>query len=134
MYDGEVWNDGKAAVVPEVFGPDYVGHDPSRPNLDGPEAVQRSVTQFHTAFPDLTMSVDDLLADGDRVIWRYTMTGTHSAPFLGIEATRRNVSITGITIFRLANGMLREGWINFDALGMLRQLGALPAAVEDVHH
>lgn len=120
---GDVWNGGDVEAVPEVFGPDYVGHDPDRPDLDGPDAVQRSVAQFHAAFPDFAISVDDLLAHGDRVVWRYTMTGTHSADFLGVPASGRRVSVTGITIFRIADGMLREGWINFDALGMLRQFG-----------
>ena len=123
---GEVWNDGNLDAVDEVFAPDYRGHDPDRPGLDGPEAVKRSVAQFHTAFPDFAISIDDLIAERDRVVWRYTMTGTHSAPFLGVPASGRRIATTGISIFRIKGGMLREGWINFDALGMLRQFGALP--------
>lgn len=122
---GEIWNGGRDDLVPTAFAPDYVGHDPDRPNLEGPDEVAASVRAFHAAFPDFSISVDDLLADGDEVVWRYTMGGTHSGPFLGVEATGRRVTTTGITIFRLADGMLREGWINFDALGLLRQLGAV---------
>jgi steroid delta-isomerase-like uncharacterized protein len=122
---GEVWNGGKLAVVDELFAPDYRGHDPNRPQLDGPEAVKRSVSDFHAAFPDFAVSIDDLIAEGDRVVWRYTMTGSHNAPFLGVPATGRRIAANGISIFRIDDGMLREGWINFDALGLLRQLGAL---------
>jgi steroid delta-isomerase-like uncharacterized protein len=125
---GDVWNGGDVAAVDEVFAADYRGHDPDRPGLDGPEAVKRSVAQFHAAFPDFAITIDDLVAEDDRVVWRYTMTGTHSAPFLGIAATGRKVTTTGISIFRIEGGLLREGWINFDALGMLRQFGALPPA------
>ena len=123
---GEVWNAGNLDAVDEVFAPDYRAHDPDRPGLDGPEAVKRSVAQFHAAFPDFAITIDDLIAEGDRVVWRYTMSGTHSAPFLGVAATGRAVSTTGISIFRVEGGLLREGWINFDALGMLRQFGAVP--------
>ena len=59
------------------------------------------------------------------VVWRYAMTGTHNAPFLGVLATGHTIAATGISIFRIDDGILREGWINFDALGILRQLGAL---------
>lgn len=124
----QVWNAGSQEAVDEVFAPDYRGHDPDRPDLAGPEAVKRSVAQFHAAFPDFAISIDDLVAEDDRVVWRYTMTGTHSAEFLGVPATGRRVTATGISIFRVEDGMLREGWINFDALGMLRQMGALPSA------
>jgi steroid delta-isomerase-like uncharacterized protein len=123
---GEVWNNGNLATVDEVFAPNYRGHDPDRPGLDGPEAVKRSVAEFHTAFPDFAISIDDLIAEGDRVVWRYTMTGTHNAPFLGAPPCGRRIAATGISIFRIDGGVLREGWINFDALGMLRQFGALP--------
>ena len=63
---GEVWNDGNLAVVDELFAPDYRGHDPNRPRLDGPEAVKRTVSEFHIAFPDFAVSIDDLIAEGDR--------------------------------------------------------------------
>jgi steroid delta-isomerase-like uncharacterized protein len=123
---GEVWNNGNLAVVDELFAPDYRGHDPNRPRLDGPEAVKRSVSEFRTAFPDFAVSTDDLIAEDDRVVWRYTISGTHKAPFLGVAASGRRMNATGISIFRIDDGMLREGWISFDALGMLRQFGALP--------
>jgi steroid delta-isomerase-like uncharacterized protein len=122
---GEIWNGGRDDLVPQAFAPDFVGHDPDRPHLGGPDAVAASVRMFHAAFPDFSISVDDLIAADDKVVWRYAMGGTHSGPFLGVEATGRRVSTTGITIFRLADGMLREGWINFDALGLLRQFGAV---------
>jgi steroid delta-isomerase-like uncharacterized protein len=124
---GEIWNGGRDDLVPQAFAPDFVGHDPDRPDLGGPDAVAASVRTFHAAFPDFSISVDDLIAADDKVVWRYTMGGTHAGPFLGVDGTGRRVSTTGITIFRLAGGMLREGWINFDALGLLRQFGAVAA-------
>jgi steroid delta-isomerase-like uncharacterized protein len=123
----EVWNRGNVDSVDGVFAPDFVGHDPNRPEIrGGADAVKASVRTFHTAFPDLSISVDDLFAAGDRIVWRYTLRGTHRARFLGVEATGRKIEVTGISIFRRAGGLLREGWIEFDGLGLLRQLGALP--------
>lgn len=123
---GEIWTDGHAEAVDEVFGPDFVGHDPNRPEIaTGRDAVKASVRAFHAALADLSISVDDLFATGDRIVWRYTLRGIHRGPLLGVQASGRPVAVTGISIFRHADGLLREGWIEFDGLGLLRQLGAV---------
>lgn len=129
MLIERVWNRGDAEAVDEVFGPDFVGHDPNRPEITGGrEAVKQSVHTFHAAFPDISISVDDLLAVGGKIVWRYTLRGTHESTFLGVEATGKRIEVTGISLFRREGGLLREAWIEFDGLGLLRQLGALPAA------
>jgi steroid delta-isomerase-like uncharacterized protein len=125
----DVWNAGNSDAVDAIFAPDFVAHDPDRPGLDGPEAVKRSVAMFHRVFPDFAITCDDFFLAGDTVVWRWTMTGTHSGPLLGVEATGRPVAITGISMFRLRDELLREGWINWDALGVLRQLGAATVPV-----
>jgi steroid delta-isomerase-like uncharacterized protein len=119
----DVWNAGNPDAVDAVFASDFVAHDPDRPGLDGPEAVKRSVVAFHRALPDFAITCDDFFLAGDKVVWRWTMTGTHSVPLIGVEATGKRVTITGLSVFRLRDGLLREGWINWDALGLLRQLG-----------
>lgn len=124
----DVWNAGNPEAVDAIFAPEFVAHDPDRPGLDGPEDVKRSVAAFHRAFPDFEISADDFLVADDRVVWRWTMRGTHDGPILGVAGTGTRVTITGISLFRLRDGLLREGWIHWDALGLLRQLGALPRA------
>jgi len=80
------------------------------------------------AMPDYNVSIDDLIAEGDRVAARFTMRGTHTgADFLGLPASGRKINVTGISIFRIADGKIAEHWANEDALGLLQQLGAMPA-------
>ena len=79
-----------------------------------------------TAFPDLHLTIEDLIAEGDKVVWRLNSKGTHKGPFMGIPATGKTASITGIVIFRLENSRIMEGWVNIDTLGLLQQLGVIP--------
>jgi steroid delta-isomerase-like uncharacterized protein len=123
----DVWRAGNPDAVDAIFAPEFVAHDPDRPGLEGPDAVKRSVVAFHRAFPDFEITADDFLVADDRVVWRWTMSGTHRGPILGVDGTGRRVTITGLSLFRIRDEMMREGWIHWDALGLLRQLGALPA-------
>ena len=122
----EVFN---LTVVDELFTPDYVHHNPSlTPELQrGREAYKQIVNQFITAFPDLHTTVDDAIAEGDKVATRWTWRGTHKGEVMGIPATGKQVVISGVSIHRIATGKIAEGWINFDALGMMQQLGVIPA-------
>jgi predicted ester cyclase len=83
---------------------------------------------FLAAFPDLHATTDDVIAEREKVVWRFTSTATHNGPFMGIPPTGKRGIVTGIVIFRLENSQIVEGWVNLDTLGLLQQLGVVPAA------
>jgi len=115
-------------VHDELVAEDYVGHFPPNPTLHGPEGLKRFNAQAVTAFPDVHASIEDLVAEGDEVVVRWTLRGTHEGELRGgIPATGRRVEVSGITISRIRDGRLVENWGNYDLLGMLQQLGAIPA-------
>ena len=125
----EVFTQGNLALVDELLSPNYLLHDPGIPGgeLRGTESFkQQWVSMFRTAFPDLQLSVEDQVAEGDRVATRYTARGTHRGELMGIAPTGKQVTITGITVDRISGGKIEEEWNNFDQLGVLRQLGAVP--------
>ena len=121
----EGWNQGNTAVFDELLTPDYVGHDPSGP-VHGPEGFKQFYATYRTAFPDTTITIEDQIAEGDMVASRWTATGTHQGPLMGIPPSGKRVTITGITITRFASGKEVESWFNYDTLGMLQQLGVIP--------
>ncbi len=123
----EVWHARDMAAVDEVLTPDYVRHDPNIPEVRGPEAEKQLMMTYFTAFPDLRFSVDDIVAEGDMVVTRLTVHGTHQGELLGIPPTGKQVAISAIEIFRIAEGKIVEQWVIADALGMMQQLGAIPA-------
>ena len=115
-------------VHDELVADDYVGRFPSNPTLHGPEGLKTFNAQATTAFPDVRVTIEDLLAQGDEVVVRWTLRGTHDGELRGgIPATGRRVEVSGITISRIRNGKLVENWGNYDLLGMLQQLGVIPA-------
>lgn len=93
----------------------------------GREAVEQWLAMFAAAFPDGHYTVDDVVAEGDKVVARTTFNGTHKAEMQGIPATGKAVSVASITIFRLHNGKIAEGWLASDNLGMMQQLGVIPS-------
>jgi steroid delta-isomerase-like uncharacterized protein len=121
----EGWNQGNTAVFDELFAADYLGHDPSGP-IHGPEGFKQYYATYRAAFPDTRLTIEDLIAEGDKVVARWTGTGTHQGALMGIPPSGKQVTITGISIIHIANGKAVEDWVNFDALGMLQQIGALP--------
>lgn len=125
-YD-EVYNKGNLATVDELIASDFVVHLPGD-DVQGPEALKGYVSSLRNAFPDLEMTIDDQLADGDMVVTRWTARGTHTGPFQGIPPTGKRASFTGVDIDRFAGGKAVECWTNTDELGLLQQLGAIPAA------
>ena len=124
----EVWNGGNLAVVDELVAANYVDHDQD-PNgtLEGVEGPKQSVTMYRTAFLDVHFTIEDQIAEGDLLVTRWTARGTHQGAFRGIPATGKQAVVTGISISRVADGKFIEGWTNFDALGLLQQLGAVPS-------
>ena len=123
----EVWNRGNLAVIDELVAANYVDHDPQPTGaLKGLEGLKQSVTMYRTAFPDVHFTIEDQIAEGDTVVTRWTARGTHQGPLMGIPPTGKQAMVTGVSITRWASGQVAEGWTNFDALGLLHQLGAVP--------
>ncbi len=91
----------------------------------GPEGVKAQAAMYKAAFPDVSMTVEDQVAEGDKVVTRWTAKGTHEGELMGVPATGKSISITGITISRIADGMVEEEWTNWDGLGLMEQIGAL---------
>jgi predicted ester cyclase len=107
-----------------LVAPDYVGHFPLNPDLHGREAIKRFNRQALVAFPDLQITFDDLIAEGDRVVVRWTMRGTHLGELRGgIAPTGKSFAITGTSTSRVAGGQVAESWGNIDYLGLFLQLG-----------
>ena len=124
----EVWNHQNLDAVDGFIAADFVQHDPQIANgVRGIEAYKQFVRYYLAAFPDLHFTVENQLSEGSTVATRWTVTGTHSGDLSGIPATGRPISLTGITCSRLVDGKFVESWSNWDALGMLQQLGAIPA-------
>jgi steroid delta-isomerase-like uncharacterized protein len=125
----EVWNRGRAAAIDEMLtGQAQIhGLGPQPMNVN---AFKQFHTQYRSAFPDVRIQVDDVIAEGDKVAVRWSGTGTHQGDSLGFAASGNAVRFTGMTIARIENGKLVEGWNVFDRLGMLQQCGVvnLPAA------
>lgn len=123
-YLEELQSGGDLALTGDLFAADYIAHDPSLPPLPpGPGGVALHVLASRTAFPDQRVTVDDLLTDGDRVAVRFTLRGTHLGDLLDCAPTGRRVEVCGVAIYRIAGGRLAEGWVGFDVLGLLEQLG-----------
>lgn len=120
----QVWNRGNYDVADEVIATDFVAHTPaSSDDLNGPEGVKQYFTSLHQAFPDIQFSVEDQVAEGDRVVARWIARGTHKGDFNGIPPTGKSITVSGITINRFADGAVVEGWMSLDELGLLQQLG-----------
>ena len=122
----EGWNKGNPAMINQVYAPDYVQHEPSPVPVTSREALKQYVSAYLAAFPDLHFTIDDLVAEGDKVAWRFNSTGTQKGDFMGIPPTGNVGNVTGQVLFRLENNRIVEGWVNIDALGLMQQLGVIP--------
>src|SRR5207237_4031765 len=122
------WNKGNLDLVDEMYAPNYTLHDPSAPGFPGgTEAFKGFVTTFRTALPDIHFTIDDTIAQGNMVVWRFTARATHLGPLMGIPPTGKSATVTGIVISRFdENGKWAEDYINWDTLGMLQQIGVVP--------
>jgi steroid delta-isomerase-like uncharacterized protein len=128
LYDN-VWNGEDLDVVDDLVGAEYVIHDREiAEELGGPELYKALVRMTREIFPDMAFSLEDVIAADDRVVVRWTMTGTHEGPMSGVEPTGRAVSLSAIEINRFEEGKLVETWIQSDILGLLQQLGAVPVS------
>ncbi len=115
-------------VADELIAPDYVGHDPVSPEyIRGPEGVKEFASMYRNAFPDVQLSVEQQLAEGDMVATRWVANGTHLGDLMGIAPTGNRVTVAGTSVERIVDGKIEETWDNYDALGMMQQIGAVPA-------
>lgn len=129
-FFAEVANAGRLDRAAELMAPDYRHHDPGLPPelQESRDAYVSHFPMYTAAFPDMGIVVDDVVAEGDRVAIRWTLTGTHNGELMGIPPSGKKVTCPAITIQRIADGKIVEGWTNFDALGMLQQIGAIPSS------
>ncbi len=124
----ELFSAGNLDVADEIYASDFVAHDPALPEpVRGPAGVKELVAGYRAAFPDLRVSTDQQIGDGDTVATRWTAVGTHHGELFGIAPTGKQATISGISIERFAGGKIAEEWISWDTLGLLQQLGAVPA-------
>jgi steroid delta-isomerase-like uncharacterized protein len=125
----EVYSGRNPDAADELYSPDFVDRDPAAPPemTRGPEGVKQQAAMYKAAFPDLEMTVEDQLAEGDKAVTRWTARGTHEGELMGVPASGTRVTVTGITISRISDGKVEEEWTNWDGLGLMQQIGAIPA-------
>jgi steroid delta-isomerase-like uncharacterized protein len=125
----EEWNKGKAAAmkaIDDTCATNIVWHDVTGQDIRGLKDFKKSMGEFYDAFPDNHFTIEDMFAEGDKVAVRYTFTGTHKGELMGIPPTNKKVTLMAIEIDRIVGGKFVEGWISFDTLGMMQQLGVVP--------
>lgn len=129
LYE-EVFNQGNFGVADELIGANVVEHQQQpgvAPDAAGPELVKQIARFFRSAFPDLNIAVEDLIAEGDRVAARVTIMGTHQGELMGIPPTGKRVEVSSIDIIRFEDGKAAEHWGETDIMSMMQQLGVVPA-------
>jgi steroid delta-isomerase-like uncharacterized protein len=124
----ETMRTGNAALLDEVVAPNAVDHNPGPGQAPGRDGIKKAFIEFRSAFPDMRMDVQDMVAEGDKVACRVISRMTHRGDFQGIPATGRQVTLSVIDILRFVNGKMAERWGEFDSLGLMQQLGAVPTA------
>ncbi len=118
----DIWNQGDFNIVEEIWDKDFINHNVKAKGFEG---IRQFITVYRNAFPDVELRIDDQIAEGDKVVMHYTITGTHKGEFQGIKPTGKSIKITGIAIHRISEGRIVEIWANWDALGLMQQLGAV---------
>jgi steroid delta-isomerase-like uncharacterized protein len=129
----EVWNKKNFDYLEEIYSPDFVLHAlwqntsaGGAIEATGIEPAKKVIAGWQQGFPDISVTVDDQIADGDKVASRHTSRGTHTNAFMGMPPTGKSATITGMTITRIVDGKIVEAWTSWDALGMFEQLGLAP--------
>lgn len=120
----EVWDQGNVSAIDALYADGFVFHYPGQPAMDR-EAFTGFVSGFRSAVPDLDVRLEDIVAEGDKVLCRFTEGGTHQGELMGIPPTGGTFETTGMILYRIEEGAIEEAWVNDDALGMLQQVGAL---------
>jgi steroid delta-isomerase-like uncharacterized protein len=123
----EFLNEGNTDVADELFTADFVNHNPARGNTPDREGLKQFIIDLHTAFPDSYTEMEDLVAEGDKVVVRVTSRGTHKGNLWGIPPTEKQIEVSGISIFRFVAGKVVERWNLTDNLLLLQQIGIIPS-------
>jgi len=124
----EGWNKRNTALIDQLFTPNFYQHETGPETVKSSETLKPFVAGYLSAFPDLQFTIEDLIAEGDRVVWRFKATGTNTGPFMGGPTTGKAIAVTGTITFRLENSRMAEAWLNLDVLGLLQQVGIIPVA------
>ncbi len=125
----EAFGQGELEIVDEVLDPDFVCYDPNSESgaVRGADTIKQEIEWFRNAMPDLTYTVEDQVAEGDKVVTRYRATGTHQGEFFGVAPTGKSIEMSGIQIDRFdESGKMVEEWPEYDMLGAMKQMGAVP--------
>jgi steroid delta-isomerase-like uncharacterized protein len=127
-YFDELWTGGDQSFIDRHVSSDYVFHDSGTPGgVRGTDGLRRYYSRYREGFPDMRFTVEDQIAEGNKVATRWSVEATQSGPFLGMPPSNKSIHVTGINIFRIVDGYIVEGWHNLDVLGLLQQLGVAPA-------
>lgn len=125
-YIEEVYNKGNVAAIDELLTPDFVHHSlPPEVGRDR-ESYKQFASMHRAAFPDFRLKVEDMVAEGDKVVLRFNWSGTHKGEFMGIPPTGKQVTVRAICIHRVEGGKIVEQWAELDSMGMMQQLGVVP--------
>lgn len=128
LYE-EVWNQRKIEVVSELISPSHALHGSNFSGSSiGPEAYRRQVSLYVAGFPDLRFTIEDTIAEEDKVVVSWTISGSHKGEFMGIPATNKKVSVEGITIHHIAKGIIMDSYASWDTWDMMQQLGVISAS------
>jgi steroid delta-isomerase-like uncharacterized protein len=122
-FSEEVFNKKNLAAIDDFYAPNLIDHSLQ----GGIEGQRQGIAMLLTAFPDLHLTVEDIIAEEDKIVVRMTFRGTHQGAFVGIPPTGKQITVTEIAILRIANGKAIEQWNNVDELGLMQQLGVVPA-------
>jgi steroid delta-isomerase-like uncharacterized protein len=123
----DVINQRNLDAVDEIYASDFVGHDPAMPeDTRGVEGAREFYSMYQSAIPDAEITIEDQVAEGDKVVTRWTGRGTHQGELMGVSPSGNRVEVPGITISRIEGGKVVEEWDIYDALGMMQAIGAVP--------
>jgi steroid delta-isomerase-like uncharacterized protein len=124
----EVWNQRNFTVIDELTAPNATFHDPNVPGgqFTGPQGLKQFVQIYQAAFPDVRITINDQIAEGDKVVTRWTAVGTHKGQLMAIAPTNKHATVTGVDIDRYQDGKVVEAWASYDMFGLLQQLGVVP--------
>ncbi len=126
----EFWNKRNAAVLDDVFAPNFLNHNPPFGSPPDREGLKHANNMFLAAFSEIHTAIDDLITEGDKVVWRWTFSGRNTGPLADMPATGKQINMTGIVIDRIVGGQIVERWSEMDIFGLMQQLGAIPTARE----
>ena len=129
-YFEEIANMGEFDRVGEIFADDYLHHDPANPDprpVVGPQGVRDHLESLSAGFPDVRFDIDEMVAEGEEIVVRWTANLTHTGDYFGLPPSGRKATITGMNSWIVRDGKAVEGWVNRDDIGLLRQLGVIPS-------